>query len=610
MNLIIIHTLQHLGTTIFHSFWQIGLVTFLYFLFVLTRKKISVNCKYTLGLSSFAIILILFILTFHLVENFKTIGLNTLSENITQNSVEELHQANLPETEIVKTQNTHSLFTINYTKIRLVFNRLAGAIGLIWLFGLLFFIIRKMHAYYTLKSIKQNKYNVRSIKWENTLREISTKLKLKKKVDILFSPFVNSPLSFGFLKPVILFPLRITTGLSTEEIKCILIHELAHNLRNDYLHNIFQHVIETLFFYHPGIWWISKNIRTQREIICDRIVLDNKISEKQYANTLLKLSELQLSVSNMAIAARSSNKELFTRIKHIINKPDNYTKRKVNPLIVVGFIMVLIVSGFVLEGNEGKLESTVLGKEIEKSLDPFAGSFIVYDFNNDKYFTSNDSICSLRYPAYSTFKIASSLIALDMGIAKDESYMIKYDSLKHTLPLWMKENNFYKNWYRDHTIKSALKYSVNWFFIELGDQIGNKNMADYMEKLAYGNKRVSDGKEQAWYNGQLKISAKEQVEFVKGILCQDLKDISKQAQRITREVFPSELESNYTLFGKTGTGDVGDNKYIGWYVGFIETKSNTYVFALNIFSNDINKIPGSMRQEMVKDFFTRLDLID
>jgi bla regulator protein BlaR1 len=467
-----------------------------------------------------------------------------------------------------------------------------------------------VHAYYTLKSIRQNKYNVRSIKWENTLRELSAKLNLNKKVDILFSPFVNSPLSFGFLKPVILFPLRITTGLTNEEIKCILIHELAHNLQNDYLFNIFQHVIETLFFYHPGIWWISKNIRTQREIICDKIVLDNKIPEKLYANTLLKLSELQIADSNLAIAAKQSNKELFTRIKHIINKPDNYRKRKVNPLIVFGVIIVLILSGFVLEGNECKLETTFLGKEIEKSLAPFEGSFIVYDFKNGKYFSSNDSICNMRYPAYSTFKIASSLIALDIGVAKDGSYTIQYDSLKYPLPEWMKENNFYKHWYKDHTLKTALDYSVNWYFLDLGEQIGSKNMAVYMTKLAYGNQKVTESKEQAWYNGQLKISAIEQVELIKNIINQNCNGISKDAQLITKKIFPVKTENNYSIYGKTGTGQLADNRYIGWYVGFIETKTNSYSFALNIFSNDINEIPGRLRQEMVKDIFAKSGLID
>lgn len=610
MNLINIHTLQNIGTTILHSLWQIGLITFLYFLFVLTRKKISVKRKYIFGLSSFVFILISFIFTYHLVENVNTPGFSKHPNTITQSTFEELHHDNLPEKETIETQNTCDLFNLNYIKIKLIFNRLTGAIGLIWLLGLIFFIIRKIHAYYALKSIKNNKYNVRSVKWEKTLREISTKLNIKKKIDILFSPIVNSPLSFGFLKPVILFPLRITTGLSAEEIKCILIHELAHNLRNDYLFNIFQQVIETLFFYHPGIWSISKNIRTQREIICDKIVLDNKISEKQYVNTLLKLSELQMVDSNLAIAAKRRNNELLTRIKYIINKPDNYRKGKTNPLLVFGVVIVLVVSGFVLETHQDNFETTVAGTEMDKILSPFNGSIVIYDFRNERYFTSNDSLCSMRYPAYSTFKIASSLIAFDMGIAKDESYTIKYDSIKYPLLEWMKEDKFFKNWYIDHTIKTAIEYSVNWYFSELVKQIGHANMIEYLNKLNYGGEINAPGNNLFWYMSQLKISGVEQVEFIKDILNQNCKGISKDAQGITKQIFPVKAEGNYSLYGKTGTGQITDERYIGWYVGFLETKRNSYAFALNISINDLNEFPGKKRQEMVEDIFTKLGLID
>jgi beta-lactamase class D len=160
------------------------------------------------------------------------------------------------------------------------------------------------------------------------------------------------------------------------------------------------------------------------------------------------------------------------------------------------------------------------------------------------------------------------------------------------------------------TIKTALEFSVNWYFNELGEQIGNKNMANYMEKLAYGNQKVSNGGEQAWYNGQLKISAIEQVAFIKNILNQNCNGISKDAQRITKQIFPVKTESNYSMYGKPGTGQIDNNKYIGWYIGFIETKTNSYAFALNIFANDVNEIPVDKRQELVKDIFTKLGLLD
>lgn len=610
MEIIHIHIIQSLGLAIIHSLWQIGIISFIYFYFILTFKKLSVNQKYTAGLICFVIVFASFICTFQSVKNHNSPELHNSSEKIAHNISEGLQLLNLPEEEVSETDGYTNFFALNFHKLKALLYQLAGAIGAIWILGFLFLVFKKILAYYHLKSIKNNRYNVCSVKWENKLKEISAKLNIKKHVDLMFSPFVNSPLSFGFIKPVILFPLRLTTGLSSEEIKCILIHELAHNLRNDYLYNIFQNVIEVLFFYHPGIWWMSKNIRTQREIICDKIVLDNKISEKFYANTLLKLSELLVSDADLAIAANRSKNELFTRIKYIINKSDTHRTIKGFPFLFVALILIFIGSGFVYQAKKSIIEYTSISKDIVERLSSCQGSFVFYDFKQDKYYTSNDSLCNIRYPAYSTFKIAISLIALDMGIAKNEFFTIKYDSLKYPLPYWMKEHAFFKNWYRDHNIKSALNYSVNWYFKELDTQIGNNNMIDYLEKLDYGNQIVSSGNEPSWFNGQLKISATEQVEFIKNILKQECKDISKEAQVQTKEAIPSVIESNYSLYGKTGTGEIAENRFIGWYVGLLETKTNSYAYALNIFGDDVNEIPGDKRQEIVKDIFADLGLID
>ena len=216
MDFIKIHTIQNLGIAIFHSLWQIGIVAFIYLYFILIRKKLSVNHKYTAGLICFVLVLVSFVFTLHIVKNLNSSELPISSDNLVQNITEDLNLTNLPENEIFETQNNSGLFGISSFKFRQAFNRVAGAIGTIWILGFIFFALRKIFAFYSLKSIKNNKHNVRSIKWQKVLKEISANLNLKKHVEILFSPFVNSPLSFGFLKPVILFPLRLTTGLSNE----------------------------------------------------------------------------------------------------------------------------------------------------------------------------------------------------------------------------------------------------------------------------------------------------------------------------------------------------------------------------------------------------------
>ncbi len=88
-------------------------------------------------------------------------------------------------------------------------------------------------------------------------------------VDLRVSCKVANPLTAGVLRPWILLPLTALTSLSPEQIEVVLSHELAHIRRSDYLWNLLQTMVETLFFFHPAAWWISRRVREERELCCD-----------------------------------------------------------------------------------------------------------------------------------------------------------------------------------------------------------------------------------------------------------------------------------------------------------------------------------------------------
>ena len=110
-------------------------------------------------------------------------------------------------------------------------------------------------------------------RWQNKLNSFRYKLKLAKPVRLLESARVNVPVVIGFIKPVILVPVGMLTGFSSDEVESILAHELAHVVRNDYLINILQSVAEIILFYNPALWWISGTIRKEREKCCDDIAV-------------------------------------------------------------------------------------------------------------------------------------------------------------------------------------------------------------------------------------------------------------------------------------------------------------------------------------------------
>ena len=101
--------------------------------------------------------------------------------------------------------------------------------------------------------------------WQRRLREIHQRLRISRPVLMLESGLTEVPVVIGFFRPVILMPLGLLTGFPAEHVEAFLIHELAHIRRCDYLVNLAQSFVEGLLFYHPAVWWISAQVRAERE---------------------------------------------------------------------------------------------------------------------------------------------------------------------------------------------------------------------------------------------------------------------------------------------------------------------------------------------------------
>ena len=126
----------------------------------------------------------------------------------------------------------------------------------------------------------------------------------------------------GYLKPVILFPLGLVNQLSTSEVEAILAHEMAHIKRHDYIFNLLQMLVESIFYYHPGIWYISSRINAERENCCDDMAIAFTASNVSYAKTLVKLQDLKRLGNYSPALSFSGNKQIFTQriMKHTEKK--------------------------------------------------------------------------------------------------------------------------------------------------------------------------------------------------------------------------------------------------------------------------------------------------
>jgi len=157
--------------------------------------------------------------------------------------------------------------------------------------------------------------------WQTTVERLARRLGIRGGVRLLESSKLEVPAAIGWLRPVVLLPAGLLTGLPADQLESILAHELAHIRRHDYLVNLVQSLIETLFFYHPGIWWISARIRTEREFCCDDLAVSACGNAATYARALAELEEFRSAlprprVPRLAMAATGG--ELLRRIRRLV----------------------------------------------------------------------------------------------------------------------------------------------------------------------------------------------------------------------------------------------------------------------------------------------------
>ena len=136
----------------------------------------------------------------------------------------------------------------------------------------------------------------------------------------------------------------------------------------------------------------------------------------------------------------------------------------------------------------------------------FTGTFVMYDPAGDKYIVYNEPQSKKRLSPCSTFKIYNSLIGLETGVLDQEDVytLFKWNGTQYSFPYWN----------HDHTLASATRESVVWYFQELAARIGPERMQEYIDKIGYGNKDISGGLTTFWLGSSLQISALEQVDLL------------------------------------------------------------------------------------------------
>lgn len=222
---------------------------------------------------------------------------------------------------------------------------LPWAVG-IWIVGVMLLTVRWLLAFAYLRRLRRTASLAVPPEWEQALQNLKRRIAVSAPVRLSVSRLTQAPSVIGWLRPVILMPAGVLAGLDAGALEAVLAHELAHIRRHDYLVNLLQAVVDTLLFYHPAVWWVSKQIRIERENCCDDIAAEVCGDCVIYARALVDLEQSRQRHPSFALAA--SGGSLLLRIQRLLRASEPDDRRGPSwPSVVVGIaVIALVLAGF------------------------------------------------------------------------------------------------------------------------------------------------------------------------------------------------------------------------------------------------------------------------
>jgi len=252
-------------------------------------------------------------------------------------------------------------------------NEHASFIVITWLFLLSFRLIGMVAGLATIQRIRKYRTIPSPESWQVRIGELASKLGIDREVRLLESAFVKVPMVAGLLKPVILIPLGLLAQLPPEQVEAILLHELAHIRRKDMFMNLIQSFGEALFFFHPGVRWVSSLIREERENCCDDIAVGFAKNKKEFIRALVSFQEFMMTPPRYAVALSGSRNSLLQRTKRILYR-DNKRLDIRERVLLLGCMLIISVLTFAFSYTSGTRISP--GKSIGRLVEPVKESSV------------------------------------------------------------------------------------------------------------------------------------------------------------------------------------------------------------------------------------------
>jgi beta-lactamase regulating signal transducer with metallopeptidase domain len=220
-------------------------------------------------------------------------------------------------------------------------NTALAAIVILWLAGVALLQLRLLVGWWRVRGLHRVSLAGPSAPWQNRADVLASRLGVRQLVRVVEAHAVDIPSVIGWWRPVILLPVGALAGLTPAQADAILVHELAHIRRHDYLVNGLQHVAETLLFYHPAVWWVSRRMRVERDHCCDALVVHVCGDPVEYAVALVELEAGRSTRPAMGVAATDGS--LVHRIRVLLSAQPSHRRPLADALVTAFVVAVLVV---------------------------------------------------------------------------------------------------------------------------------------------------------------------------------------------------------------------------------------------------------------------------
>jgi beta-lactamase regulating signal transducer with metallopeptidase domain len=330
---------DRLGWTLIHFLWQGALTAALY---AAARSWITrgsgANARYALACTTLAVMVVLPLVTFTSIQQS---GSAQLSASVPQKTDSALSQATAASTLVSRQAGPVSWLT-----------QLLPTVVLVWLSGAIVFWIRLAGGWLLATRLRSKSVRPAPAEWQSLLSRLKDRVGVNRPIQLLVSAAVQVPTVIGWLRPVVLMPMGVLTGLPSEHVEMLIIHELAHIRRHDYLVNILQGIAEALLFYHPAVWWISAQIRHERELCCDDVVVRVSGDVLTYARALTELESSRKAYLKTALAADGGS--LTHRIARLLGQSQQEGRAVSGSEVIMKAVMIGLIVGLAVAATQAQ----------------------------------------------------------------------------------------------------------------------------------------------------------------------------------------------------------------------------------------------------------------